>query len=56
MLSGDGALLFVVNGNDNTVSQIDVSARNTRAIAVKARPVQIATWGSAEGPSAQTGP
>ena len=56
VLSGDGALLFVVNGNDNTVSQIDVASRTTRSIAVKARPVQIATWGAAEGASIQIGP
>jgi YVTN family beta-propeller protein len=56
-LSGDDRHLLVVNANDKTVSQIDVaSLAVTRTISLRDTPRQIATWGSVEGPSAQTGP
>jgi YVTN family beta-propeller protein len=56
-LSGDGKHLFVVNNADRTVSQIDVATLAVvRTITLKETPSQLASWGSAEGPSAQTGP
>lgn len=56
-LSGDDKVLFVVNANDKTISQIDVAALAvTRTLTLKDVPRQVTTWGSAEGPGAQTGP
>jgi YVTN family beta-propeller protein len=56
-LSGDGKWLFIANNLDGTVTQID-TATNTVAVTIKVqdRPLTIATWGSVEGPSHQTGP
>ena len=56
-ISGDGKWLFVVNGSDGTVSQIDVATRAVvRTIPVRAGPRTLATFGSAEGPGMQAGP
>lgn len=56
-LSGDGKILFVVNNGDKTISQIDVPAMSvTRTITLMGSPSQMATWGSEQGPSVQTGP
>lgn len=56
-VSGDGQWLFVVNGEDNTISQVKIADLTvTRTIPLKGKPAQLATWGSAEGPSAQVGP
>ena len=56
-LSGDGKWLFVADNVDNTVTQIDVAARAVaKTIPVRATPQTVATFGSAEGPSPQTGP
>jgi hypothetical protein len=56
-LSGDGRWLFVANNIDDTVTQIDVaSASVVRTWTVAARPQVLATYGSLEGPSVQTGP
>jgi hypothetical protein len=56
-ISGDDKVLFVVNGLDKTVSQVDVAGRTVvRTISLRDTPSQVATWGSAEGPSIQTGP
>lgn len=56
-LSGDGKWLFVADNVDNTVTQIDVAARAVaKTIPVRPTPQTLATFGSAEGPSAQTGP
>jgi YVTN family beta-propeller protein len=56
-LTGDGKLLFVANNIDGTVTQIDAATRNVvRTIKVKESPRTLATFGTAEGPSEQTGP
>ncbi len=56
-LSGDGKFLFVTNNIDGTVTQIDAASREVvRTIKTQAQPKAIATFGDAEGPSAQTGP
>jgi hypothetical protein len=55
-VSGDGKLLFVVNKNDSTISQIEIATSTVKTISLRGAPAQIATYGSAEGPSAQTGP
>jgi hypothetical protein len=56
-LSGDGSTLFVVNGIDGTVSEVDVAAREVSAThEVGADPRVVATFGEEEGPSHQTGP
>jgi YVTN family beta-propeller protein len=56
-VSGDGKWLFVLNNNDKTISQIDAQSRAvTRTIPVGDVPRQIATFGTAEGPSVQIGP
>jgi hypothetical protein len=56
-LSGDDKVLFVVNASDKTVSQVDVAGLTvTRTITLTDVPRQLATFGSTEGPSAQTGP
>jgi DNA-binding beta-propeller fold protein YncE len=56
-VSGDGAALFVINGQDGSISHVQLPARTLlRTLPLKAAPGQIATWGSAEGPGAQIGP
>lgn len=56
-LSGDGQALFVVHTIDGTVSMIDTETRKVvRTITVGDKPKTVATYGSAEGPSEQTGP
>jgi hypothetical protein len=56
-LSGDGKWLFVVNTVDGTVSQVDVNASTVaNTFTVKASPKTLATFGTSEGPSKQTGP
>jgi hypothetical protein len=56
-LSGDGRWLFVANNVDGTVTQIDAaSAGVVRTWTVAAKPEVLATYGSLEGPSIQTGP
>jgi len=56
-LSGDGKWLFVVNGIDSTVSQVDLAnASVVHTFTVYANPKVVATFGSKEGPSEQTGP
>jgi len=56
-LSGDGLWVFVVNTVDGTVSQADVATGSvTRTFTVHANPKTVATFGTAEGPSEQTGP
>ncbi len=56
-LSGNGRWLFVANNVDGTVTQVDVaSASVTRTWTVEAKPEVLATFGSMEGPSVQTGP
>jgi hypothetical protein len=55
-LSGDGSTLFVVNGVDGTVSQVDVATRQATTLEVGADPRVLATFGDQEGPSHQTGP
>jgi hypothetical protein len=62
-LSGDGRYHFVANGRDNTVTQIDVTRVDdaatrgvVRTIQVDAAPTTFASFGTAEGPSHQTGP
>jgi hypothetical protein len=56
-LSGDGRWLFVANNMDDTVTQIDVAGLSVvRTWTVAARPQVLATYGSLEGPSIQTGP
>ena len=56
-LSGDGKWLFVTNNLDGTVTQVDTSSnRVTRTLTVRSTPLTLATFGTAEGPSDQTGP
>lgn len=56
-LSGDGKWLFVANNMDGTVTQIDTAKLAVKkTLAVKAKPAVLATYGSEEGPSVQTGP
>jgi len=56
-LAGDDSYLFIVNANDKSISQVDVKTLTvTRTITLKEAPAQVATFGTAEGPSAQTGP
>ena len=55
--TGDGETLFVVNGIDGTISQVDVdSLEVTATIDAGPDPRVVATFGSEEGPSHQTGP
>ncbi len=57
VLSGDGKFLFVTNNESASVTQIDVAqAAAVKTIKTKDHPLTVATWGSAEGPSEQTGP
>ena len=56
-VSADGKFLFVADRLDNTVTQIDVATLSVvRAIPVKEGPLQVATYGTEEGPSLQIGP
>jgi YVTN family beta-propeller protein len=56
-LSGDGKTLFVVGGIDGTVSVIDVDSREvTATLEAGSDPRVVASFGSDEGPSYQTGP
>lgn len=56
-LSGDGQWLFVANNADGTVTQIDTATRSVvRTLQTKDKPLALATYGAAEGPSYQTGP
>jgi YVTN family beta-propeller protein len=57
VLSGDGKFVFVTNNVDGTVTQIDAaSAVVVKTIKTKDQPLTVATWGTTEGPSEQTGP
>jgi YVTN family beta-propeller protein len=56
-ISGDGRFVFVANNKDGTVTQIDTTTNLvTTTIAVKPTPQTVTTFGTAEGPSHQTGP
>jgi YVTN family beta-propeller protein len=56
-LTGDGKYLLVTNNVDGTVTQIDTATLTVvKTITVKAKPNSVATFGTVEGPSAQTGP
>jgi hypothetical protein len=56
-LSGDGRWLFVANNIDDTVTQVDAVSRDiVRTWQVKTNPKVLATFGTLEGPSVQTGP
>jgi YVTN family beta-propeller protein len=56
-LSGDGKWVFVANTIDGTVSQIDTATLTVAAtLNVLDGPRQVASYGSNEGPSHQTGP
>ena len=60
-LSGDDKSLFVVNSTANpaekSISQVEVATRTvTRTLTMGTGPRQVATWGSEQGPSLQTGP
>ena len=56
-VSADGRFLFVADPVDNTVTQIDVETLSVaRTLPVKEAPLQVATYGTEEGPSLQIGP
>ncbi|HEX8439230.1 hypothetical protein [Archangium sp.] len=56
-LSAGGGFLFVTNTEDDTVSQIDTATNAVvRTLNVRDVPLALATFGTAEGPSAHTGP
>jgi YVTN family beta-propeller protein len=56
-VDGPGARAFVVNAIDGTISEIDATTRAVvRTLDVGDNPRAVATYGSAEGPSHQTGP
>ncbi|HEU4582286.1 MAG TPA: hypothetical protein VFS67_28715 [Polyangiaceae bacterium] len=56
-LSGDGRWLFIANNLDGTVTQIDAATDDVvRTWNVEAKPEVLATFGTREGPSVQTGP
>jgi len=56
-LSGDGRWLFIANNIDGTVTQIDAATDAVvRTWTVEAKPEVLATFGTLEGPSVQTGP
>ena len=55
-LTGDGRYLYVANGNDSTISQLEIATGAVKTIVTKGKPTSLATWGRLEGPSAQTGP
>lgn len=55
-MTGDDKFVFVANNIDGTVTQINVATRMVvKTITVRAKPQTIATYGSVEGPSHQTG-
>lgn len=56
-LTGDGLLVLVPNSKDGSVSVVDaVTLQVVRTIATKPGPKTLASFGSVEGPSYQTGP
>jgi YVTN family beta-propeller protein len=56
-LTGDGKLLVVPNRLDNSVSVIDVAARQVvRTFSTVAKPHRVATFGEGIGPSKPVGP
>ena len=56
-LSGDNKFFFVANNLDGTVTQINAAAGTVaKTLAVRAKPVTLATWGEEEGPSHSSGP
>lgn len=56
-VSGDGKFLFVTNNEEGSVSQIAIAAGTVvKTIKTKDKPLTVATWGAAEGPSEATGP
>ncbi len=55
-ITGDGRYLYVANGSDSTVSELEISTNKVKTLTTKGKPTSLATWGSAEGPSDQTGP
>jgi len=56
-LSGDGRWLFVTNNLNGTVTQVDTLTNQvTRTLTVRSTPLTVATFGTVEGPSEQTGP
>lgn len=56
-LSGDSSRLFCVDAVDNTITEVDVFTRAVvRTLTVGAMPKVVATYGTDEGPSEQTGP
>jgi hypothetical protein len=56
-LSGDGRWLFIANNLDGTVTQVDAATDQVvRTWTVQAKPEVLATFGTREGPSVQTGP
>jgi YVTN family beta-propeller protein len=56
-LSGDGKLLLVPNRLDNSVSVIDIAARQVvQTISTVAAPHRVATFGETVGPSKPVGP
>jgi hypothetical protein len=56
-LTGDGKYLLVAGSSDGKITQIDVAKREVvKDIEVGANPSQVESYGSAEGPSHQTGP
>jgi hypothetical protein len=56
-LTGDGATIFCVDAVDGTITELDVASLEVvRTLEVGDNPKVVATWGSEEGPSEQTGP
>ena len=55
-LAGDGRSYITANTIDGTLSVIDMTTLDVRTITTSAMPLTVATFGSAEGPSHQTGP
>lgn len=56
-LSGDGALYFVTDNIDNTITVIDAETLTvTETLAVDGTPKTVASYGDTEGPSHQHGP
>jgi hypothetical protein len=54
-LTGDGKLLFIANNLDASVTRIDTVTLATGSIKTNPYPTTLATWGTREGPSEQTG-
>jgi YVTN family beta-propeller protein len=56
-LSGDGKWVLVANNVDGSVTKIEAATGAVSStIKTKEKPLTLATFGSAEGPSHQTGP